>query len=245
MAVAQLDAPLGRVLHTSARIRVAAIKPTLAVSSAPQGTVVVVAAVSTTHGDGRTERNDTVVASIRRTGIARTAVWVIRTALEAGRFEIARRGHHMEAHAVGIAITGLAFINIIRAIKLDAEATGGTLVAVGVFAKRTRARTVSVNLAWPAPCSTYGLAVISARRLCARNAVRADGTGATAATSRITVTVEVSTIKVFTIVVHAGTGFDVLPRQTGANAPVRVAVVGHEALAVGGTFRVTKAIAFA
>jgi len=60
----------------------------------------------------------------------------------------------MEAHAVGIAFTGLAFINIIRAMKLDAEATGGTLVAVGVFAKRTRARTVSVNLAWPAPCST-------------------------------------------------------------------------------------------
>jgi len=204
MTVAGIDARLGRVRHIGARIRVAAVKPTLAIRSAPQGTVVV-AAVSTALGDGRTGQNGVVVVHIRRAGIARSAVYVGRTALETDGYDPVRIGHD-DAHAVGVASTGLAVTNIVRTVKLHTEATGATLGAVGVFAWRTRARTVSVNLAWPAPCSTYTYTSTAAGQLCARNAVRTDGTVATAATNRVTVTVEVSTIKVFTIVVHAGTG---------------------------------------
>jgi ribosomal protein L11 len=185
-----------------------------------------------------------VVVHIRRAGIARSAVYVGRTALETDGYDPVRIGH-ADAHAVGVASTGLAVTNIVRTFNLHTEATGATLVAVGVFAWRTRARTVSVNLAWHAPCSTYAYTSTAAGQLCARNAVRTDGTGATAATNRVTVTVEVSTTKVFTIVIHAGTGFEVLPKRTGAKATVKVTVTGHGALAVGGTFRPTSAIAFA
>jgi len=241
MTVAEIDARLGRVRHIGARIRNAAVKPTLAVKSAPQGTVVV-AAVSITIFDGRTGQNSTVVVHYCRAGVAHAAVCVGRTALEAGRYEPV---HKTDAHAVGVASAGLTVSHIVRTTKLNTETASATLVAIGVFAWRTRTRTVSVNLAWPARCSTYELAAISARRLCARYAVRTDGTGATAATSRITVTVEVSTTKVFTIVVHAGTCFDVLPKRTGAKATVKVTATDHGALAVGGTFRPTSAIAFA
>jgi len=204
MTVVHIDARLGRVHHTGARIRVAAVNPTLAVRSAPQGTVVV-AAVSPTLFDGRTGQNGVVVVHIRRAGIARSAVCVSLTALEADGYDPEHIGR-ADTHAVGVASTGLAVTNMVRATSLHTEAAGATLVAVGVFSWCTRARTVSVDLAWPAPYSTYAPAVISTRLLCARHAVRTDGTGATAATSRITVTVEVSTVKVFTIVIHAGTG---------------------------------------
>jgi len=153
--------------------------------------------------------------------------------------------HKTDAHAVGVASAGLTVSHIVRTTKLNTETASATLVAVGVFSRCTRARTVSVDLAWPAPCSTYELAVISTRLLCARHAVRTDGTGATAATNRITVTVEVSTTKVFTIVIHAGTGFDVLPKRTAAKATVKVTAPDHGALAVGGTFGPTSAIPFA
>jgi len=159
------------------------------------------------------------MVNIRRAGIARSAVCVDLTALEADGYDPEHIGH-ADTHAVGVASTGLAVTNMVRTVKLHTEAAGATVVAVGVFAWRTRARTVSVDLAWPAPYSTYAPAVISTRLLCAGYAVRTDGTAATAATNRITVAVEVSTTKVFTIVIHAGTGFDVLPKRTAAKATV-------------------------
>jgi len=144
------------------------------------------------------------MVNIRRAGIARSAVCVDLTALEADGYDPEHIGH-ADTHAVGVASTGLAVTNMVRTVKLHTEAAGATVVAVGVFAWRTRARTVSVDLAWPAPCSTYAYTSTAAGQLCARNAVRTDGTGTTAATSRITVKVEVSTTNVFTIVIHAGT----------------------------------------
>jgi hypothetical protein len=211
MTVAGIDARLGRVRHIGARIRVAAVKPTLAIRSAPQGTVVV-AAVSTALGDGRTGQNGVVVVHIRRAGIARSAVRVGLTPLEADGYKVGPIDH-FNTHAVGVASAGLAVTNIVWGAQLHAETTGATLVAVGICARCTRARTVSVDLAWSAPCGIYTYTSTAAGQLCARNAVRTDGTGAAAATSRITVKVEVSTTKVFTIVIHAGTGFgiEVLP----------------------------------
>ena len=86
ITVADIDASLGRVRRTGARIRGAAINPTLAIRSAPQGTVVV-AAVSNALGDGRAGQNGAVVVHIRRAGIARSAVYIGRTALEADGYD--------------------------------------------------------------------------------------------------------------------------------------------------------------